>query len=372
MSAHPSGAGSWLNDLESDIRYGSANTFVGKILKGMGAEGVNEGSQAEAGNYMASPALGSVRAARGATELPEHPLQGAKDIAGGALDASQIPAAFAVGPGEEAASKVASIATDALSARRAAGEAASGIEDWQKINDVLGVPAKSVRIGKTATALDQAATMPGRALANLGYTPQELAKMTPVERMATIAPHWQQAGQAIDAAVTAATDAGKTLDAGDSAFKVLKSIAEPGLQDKAIATFNNLAKQLDIPNLYKATPEEALKLRRALAVGARFGPSGDLNSLASVKAGLRSAVSGDLHDAVPSLKQLDQTYSDLRGAIDAAQNGVSKAASTAPPPTTLQKAGQIIRKEAPRALAYSALGAGGYEAVRKLSDLVGP
>src|SRR5690348_5621537 len=114
MSAHPSG--SWLNDLESDIRYGSNNTFIGKILKGMGAEGVNEGSQSEAGNFMASPALGGIRAARGATELPEHPWQGTKDIAGGALEASQIPAALAVGPEEEAASRVASVASDAFAA----------------------------------------------------------------------------------------------------------------------------------------------------------------------------------------------------------------------------------------------------------------
>src|SRR5687767_693753 len=54
IKAASGGFRGWMHDLESDIRYGNDRTFVGKILKKMGAQGVNVGSQAAAGDQMAS------------------------------------------------------------------------------------------------------------------------------------------------------------------------------------------------------------------------------------------------------------------------------------------------------------------------------
>lgn len=249
---------------------------------------------------------------------------------------------------------------DAVRAARAA-KVAADTGEWQRINDAIGVTAKTIRIGRGAATLEDATTMPGRTLAKLGYTADQLEEMHPLQQMAAIMPKWQEAGQAVDIAVKAASNAGKTLDAGDSAFDVLKQITDSGMQNKAIATFNDLAKQAGITNQRAATPEQVLQLRRSLQPGARFGPTGDLNSLGAIRANLYRAVSSDLQDAVPSLKKLDQTYSDLEGAMKATQAGVQKFASQAPPPTMTERVGTFMREEAiPAALKYGLAGALGY------------
>lgn len=94
MQAQPSGVLPWLKSFEGDVRYGSQNTAPGKLLHFLGAQGVNQGSQAQAGDLMASPILGTTRAAQGVAELPSRPWQGTKDIVGGTLQAGQIPLSF--------------------------------------------------------------------------------------------------------------------------------------------------------------------------------------------------------------------------------------------------------------------------------------
>jgi len=303
----------WADDVSSDLKYGSGITAIGRVMKVLGAQGLAQGEPEAVADFMGSPVLGPLRAVKGGAEVTQEgkTWQGTKDIIGGALDTAQIPGSFMGGP---AAEEGGSLAAKFLSKSEAATDA------WRKINDVLGVSAKAIRIGKDATSLESASTLPGRALANLGFTAEQLEKMTPLERMQAIAPHWRDAGRAIDEAVGAATHAGTTLDLGKSATNVLKSIKNPQLQEQAVAGFNDLVKELDVLNQRGATPEEALRLRRALQAGARFGPNGDLNSLGSIRAQLYSAVSGDLQNAVQGLKQLDQHYSDLKGAIDAAQS----------------------------------------------------
>jgi hypothetical protein len=205
-------------------------------------------------------------------------------------------------------------------------------EIHQELNDAIGAKANSIRIGRGAQSMDEAATNPGRGLANEGFEASELKNMTPVERMAAIKPKLDAAGKAIDDVISKATDAGKVVDVGNTATETLGKIADPKLQEKAIDTFNSLAKEIGITNQRAATPEQALQLRRALGGGARFGPSGDLSSLAGVRAGLYRSVNSDLRDVVPTLGALDQHYSDLNGAIGAVQSQVGKAAVTAPAP----------------------------------------
>lgn len=95
----------WLRNLEGDIRYGTQTTAPGRALHFLGAQGTSVGSQAKAGEMTASPILGSVRAAEGVGELGTsgQRWQGVKDIAGGALQASQIPLSFLGGPGPQKA-----------------------------------------------------------------------------------------------------------------------------------------------------------------------------------------------------------------------------------------------------------------------------
>lgn len=52
---------------------------------------VTTGSQAGAGEFMASAPLGALRVARGGAEVASHPLQATKDIVGGGLQAATMP-----------------------------------------------------------------------------------------------------------------------------------------------------------------------------------------------------------------------------------------------------------------------------------------
>lgn len=192
-------------------------------------------------------------------------------------------------------------------------------QDWKALNEAVGATQKSVRIGRNAKDITQVSSMPGRGLANVGFSVESLNKLNPVERMAAISPHWRSAGKAIDLAVDEATTAGKVLDSGKSVYGVIKSIENPKLQEKALEEFSYLQRELGIANLRNSTPTETLALRRALKAGSRFGPNGDLNSLGGIRARLYGAVSDDLHSATPKLKELDQHYSDMESAMAAAQ-----------------------------------------------------
>ena len=93
----------WLGDAAEDIRHGSANTVVGRTLGALGAKGTDTGNPHEVGEYMASAPLGILRAAQGATEIPQGKFaQGAKDIGGGALQDATMPMQMMAGPEAEA------------------------------------------------------------------------------------------------------------------------------------------------------------------------------------------------------------------------------------------------------------------------------
>src|SRR5690349_8378476 len=126
ISAHPSGAAPWLADLEADIKNGTGQTFIGRLLQKMGAQGTSVGNTEGEGNYALSFPLGAIRAAKGVAELPSHTWQGTKDVIGGLVDAAQIPSSFAVGSGTSAAAPIAKAAEQSTT-------------EWQRINQALGV-----------------------------------------------------------------------------------------------------------------------------------------------------------------------------------------------------------------------------------------
>ena len=93
-------------DLSNDLKYGSDNTWIGSVMKKMGAKGLYNGAPEKVGDFMGSLPLGLARATKGGGELtdaafgnPEHPgdkaWQGTKDVVGGAAQAATIPAAIA-------------------------------------------------------------------------------------------------------------------------------------------------------------------------------------------------------------------------------------------------------------------------------------
>ena len=122
----------------------------------------------------------------------------------------------------------------------------------------------------------------------------------------------------------------------------------------------------------KVTPEDALALRRALREGQTFSGFSDAKTAANISKQLCSAVSGELKNAVPDFVNLDQDYTDLKGARDAARSQVQMTLKKAPPPTTMQKVGKFATKTIlPEIAKGAAFGGAGYGLYRSLRDLLG-
>ena len=228
-------------------------------------------------------------------------------------------------------------------ANAASGPVASGAAtldradpaEWTKANQVLGATPKAVRFGPGIQSLEDVTTNPGRTLVAKGLDSDALSKMTPFERLQSINSLKVDATGAVNDAAAAATKAGKTLDLEKTAFKTLGNIADDSIQTKAVDTLHKLVQQVGIDDVREATPQQALELRRLLSSSARFGPNGDLSSLATVRAQLYRAVTGDLHTAIPEMVPVDREATDLIGATDLAKNQFAKSL-TKEAPSTIQ------------------------------------
>lgn len=144
LSAAPTGILPWLKNVGNDIRSGSGITGPGRFLQAMGAQGTSKGESTTSnlnneavGNYMASPILGSLRAAQGIGELGSsgQRWQGTKDILGGVLDASQIPLSAMVGPESEAVGQTAR-ATPGFLARMIGASEPRAAQNFQQVASV--------------------------------------------------------------------------------------------------------------------------------------------------------------------------------------------------------------------------------------------
>lgn len=203
-------------------------------------------------------------------------------------------------------------------------------KEWQAINESIGAKQTSIRLPKSATSIEDAATIPARGLQAEGFDAKTLNKMTHIEQQAAVAPKWNDAGKQVDRMVIDATAKNVTVNPSKSALEVASSIQNPKLRDRAVKDLSGLMEDIGITDASKATPLEVLQLRRALRGSARFGPNGDLSSLGGIRAQLYSAVSNDLHESVDGLKPIDQHYSDLDSAIKAINASARKEAVKAP------------------------------------------
>ncbi len=102
-----------VQNLINDVRYGTGTTAAGRVLQRMGAPGTSSGVPESVGEFMGSPVLGTLRAVKGAAQIPQSGkrLAGAKNLVAGTLQAAQIPAAFMGGPATEAGATQAAAAT---------------------------------------------------------------------------------------------------------------------------------------------------------------------------------------------------------------------------------------------------------------------
>ena len=314
------------------------------------------GSQAGAGEFMASAPLGVLQAAKGGAEMltpGQSGAAGAKDIVAGASKALTMPAAGDIG----------GMIESAVNLPKALQK--TGSASWQALNEAIGTKATNIRIPKGAAAIEEAATMPGRALEKEGFTAAQLKKMTPIEQGAAITPKWNAAGRAVDHAVADATVKGARFNPAQSQLAVVQKINNPQLQQSAVKQLSRLMEDLGIADASSISPQEGLHLRRALQPGARFGPNGDLNTLGTIRANLYRAVSKDLQAAVPGLKDLDQHYSDLNEAVKATQSAARKYQATVKPSSKLA---QAAKAAAPYVVGAAGT-AGAYGVGRKLIDI---
>lgn len=239
-------------------------------------------------------------------------------------------------------------------------------EEWQAINDALGVSRTQIKGPLGATSPDDMWGIPGRSvLSRVGVTGKELSKMTPFEQAQRIAPAWKSAGAEIDAIADTATKNGVKFDVGKSVTQAVQNIDSPQVQDRALRVLSDTAKQLGIQDWRAATPTEALALRRAL-----------WENLGNTQWGkpLYGAVTRDLKSAVPQLAPADQAFSELQGAMQAIKRGQQAAISKAPVSPAAQ-AWQSLPKPVRYALPFVAGAAGGGALVRgaaKLSDMLAP
>lgn len=108
-AAPPRTTEGWFNDAERDLREGGRRTAVGRILgyaQGQGDKGysgLESGVSKGVADFMGSPELGVLQVAKGASEIPSHPIQGAGNLIGGTLKAGTIPGMVAAGPEIKAA-----------------------------------------------------------------------------------------------------------------------------------------------------------------------------------------------------------------------------------------------------------------------------
>lgn len=98
----------WAQNVQSDLMHGTDLTGVGHVLRAMGAHGLANGTSEGVARFMGSLPLGLLRATQGGAEIGQsgQRWRGAKDVAGGALEAGTIPASFIAPEAGEAAGSV--------------------------------------------------------------------------------------------------------------------------------------------------------------------------------------------------------------------------------------------------------------------------
>lgn len=220
------------------------------------------------------------------------------------------------------------------------------MEEYQAANEALGIRKTQIRGPLGATDPNDFQGIPGRSVVErAGVTGKELAKMTPFEQAAKIAPAWKSAASEISAVADAATQNGVTFDAGKSLTQAIGKMDSPQMQDQALKIVKDTAQKLGVPEDWRAaTPNDVLQLRRALYD----------NLPARYRNVVYGAVSGDLKAAVPQLGPADQAYSELRAAMDAIKSK-QQAFIAKPQPSPAAQVWNAIPQPIRRALPGAAL-----------------
>jgi hypothetical protein len=279
----------------------------------------------------------------GMSLLPRMAAQFAGGAAGNAL--GQVSTGQNFSPTESALTGAGLAAGEGILG--AAGKLASKVDPLARINKVIGVTTKDVRVGSTPASLGEFNSIPARGLQQAGFTEKQLAKMNPLERVKSITEARNQVGQQLDEVLkkysappangrNLLTDGTPTNVKTINVQKVLDDTFKNAIPDKRLAKltadrFQQILNKTGIKTpLSQLSPMEARTLQRELDEFANFSPEGTLKTFRDIATSLRRGISRETGKAVPESVALDRQYGDLAGATKAVRKQAAQYASTVP------------------------------------------
>lgn len=224
----------------------------------------------------------------------------------------------------------------ALSMADAAPEIGASVEEFlssgeplAKINKLLGVGAKEVRVGQTPASLEEFSANPARGVVKYGMDEKVLSKMDPLERTKAITDARNAAGAKLDQVLNA--NANKAINVQKVVDDTFKQIPDPKMVKLATTRVQQILQKAGINKpLSQLTPMEARTIQRGLDDFANFAPDGAVKSFNDVATALRRGISKATRQAIPETAELDQDYGDLAGAVKASVRQANKYARTVP------------------------------------------
>lgn len=194
------------------------------------------------------------------------------------------------------------------------------VDPLAKMNKLLGVGAREVRVGSTPESLDEFASNPARGVVKAGLKEDSLAKMDPLQRNKAVTEARNEVGKKLDGVLKAASDAGKKVDITKPVTDAFKKIADPTVAKNAETRLQQILADSGITHpLSQLTPTEARVVQRGLE-----GFDKD------VATDLRRGISAATRKVVPESAELDMQYGDLAGAVKGTQRTANKWARTVP------------------------------------------
>jgi hypothetical protein len=247
------------------------------------------------------------------------------------------------------------------------------IAEFTKINELLGVSRKELKLGKAPVTQEEFVTNPARGVTKSGMTEESLKKMNPLERNVSVVQAKDAAGKKLGQIFDAAGQQGLRVNLRQQVDDVFKNIPDKALQAQTKKRLVQIVnKALGKPNIFEdvpytklikqldgLTPSQAHAIRMGLDDFANFAAEGTVKTFRDVALQLRRTVGVELRTAVPESKPFDQDYSDLAAASKATERKAKDFVSKTPD--------NKLRSFIIKALIGGGLAGTGYEIGKKLS-----
>jgi hypothetical protein len=306
----------WANNVADDLRYGTNRTGIGALLKKMGAQGLSSGNSDAVADFMGSLPLGALRMIKGGAEYlnPQaNPIQGVKDVTGGALQASTIPGGFVAPESGEAIENAAGAVGDvAKSAASTTGKA----------------------VGQTVSAAKKPFSL--KAVADTLASAKDEVKAALNDNLSEIQTDWHQAVR---------DTLNKVADEADVEPKPAQSLNDVAANVSAAikAKASTLYKQLDQAiggTRFQTSDEQLGNVKRALRNSAGIDPDADsrlverINQLEDAKAAAldqakSAGVDPELINQANASHRQAMALEDLNKHLRASMEGLRADAGTA-------------------------------------------